>query len=44
MMVGLAVVPVVSLLTRKMAPADVDDMFKCYNKEVTVSVKTSLEE
>ena len=44
MVVGLAIVPIVSLLTRKMAPADVDDMFKCYSKEVTVSVKTSLEE
>ena len=44
MVVGLAIVPIVSLLTHKHAPADVDDMFKCYSKEVTVSVKTSLEE
>ena len=44
MVVGLVEVPVVSLLTRKQAPADVDEMFACYNKEVTVSVKTSLEE
>ena len=44
MIVGLVIVPVVSLLTRKHVPADVEEMFGCYNKEVTVSVKTSLEE
>ena len=44
MLVGLVVVPVVSLLTRKSAPKDVDAMFECYDKEVTVSVKTSLNE
>ncbi|MBQ9162569.1 MAG: sodium:solute symporter [Clostridia bacterium] len=44
MLVGLVVVPVVSLLTRKSVPEDVDKMFECYDKEVTVSVKTSLED
>ena len=44
MLVGLVIVPVVSLLTRKTAPEGVDDMFACYEKEVTVSVMSSLEE
>ena len=44
MLAGLVVVPVVSLLTRKTAPKDVDAMFACYEKEVTVTVMSSLEE
>ena len=44
MLVGLVVVPVVSLLTRKTAPDNVDAMFACYEKEVTVTVMSSLEE
>ena len=44
MLVGLVIVPVVSLLTRKHVPQGVETMFGCYTKEVTVSVKTSLEE
>ncbi|MBE6694026.1 MAG: sodium:solute symporter [Ruminococcaceae bacterium] len=44
MLAGLVIVPVVSLLTRRTAPKNVDEMFACYDKEVTVSVKTSLED
>ena len=44
MLVGLVMVPVVSLLTRKHVPSKVNDMFACYKKEVTVSVMSSLEE
>lgn len=44
MLVGLAIVPVVSLLTQKTRPEGVDTMFACYEKEVTVSVMSSLEE
>ncbi len=44
MVVGLVVVPVVSLLTKKTRPADTDDMFACYDRLVTVPVGTSLED
>ena len=44
MLVGLVIVPVVSLLTRRSRPEDVDGMFSCYEKEVTVKVMTSLED
>ena len=44
LVVGLLVVPVVSLLTQKTKPEGVDAMFSCYEKEVTVSVMSSLEE
>ena len=44
MLVGLVLVPVVSLLTQKTKPAGVEGMFACYQKEVTVSVMSSLEE
>lgn len=44
MLVGLVIVPIVSLLTQKKVPAEVDKMFECYEKEVTVSIKTSLED
>jgi SSS family solute:Na+ symporter len=44
MLVALVIVPVVSLLTRKSCPEGVDEMFACYEKEVTVSVMSSLEE
>jgi len=44
MLVGLVLVPVVSLLTQKSAPSGVNEMFACYDKEVTVSVMSSLEE
>ncbi len=44
MLVGLVIVPVVSLLTQKTKPEGVEEMFACYEKEVTVSVMSSLEE
>lgn len=44
MVVGLVLVPIVSLLTQKTRPEGVDGMFACYEKEVTVSVMSSLEE
>lgn len=41
---GLIIVPVVSLLTKKTAPAGVDKMFECYNKKAYVTVTEALEE
>ena len=43
MLVGLIVVPVVSLLTRKTLPAGTDEIFACYDRMVTVPVDTALE-
>ena len=39
---GLIIVPVVSLLTKKPAKADVDAMFSCYGEKVTVETTKSL--
>lgn len=46
MLVSLILVPVVSVLTRKQTPTEVDSMFECYNRQVTVTVpaKEILEE
>ena len=44
MLGGLVIVPVVSLVTPKPALSTVDDMFSCYQKEVTVKSKESLGE
>ena len=41
---GLIIVPVISLLTKKMAAKDVNDMFKCFDEKVTVSKKDALGE
>ncbi len=43
MLVGLVIVPVVSLLTRKSTPAGTDEVFSCYDRMVTVPVDTALE-
>jgi len=43
MVVGLIIVPVVSLLTPKSRPADTDSIFSCYDRMVTVPVGTALE-
>ena len=43
MLGGLIIVPIVSLLTRKHAPADVDTIFDCYNEQVTVPASVALE-
>ena len=42
MLTGLVAVPVVSLLTKKKAPENVDEMFSCYDRTVTVPVSTAL--
>ncbi len=44
MLGGLVIVPVVSLFTPKPKKQDVDEMFACYQKEVTVKSKESLGE
>ncbi len=42
MLGGMVLVPIVSLITKKMDKNTVDDVFSCYDKTVTVSVKTDL--
>ncbi len=44
MVVGLIVVPVVSLITPKIDKEKVDDIFTCMEEKVTVSRKSSIEE
>lgn len=44
MLTGLVIVPVVSLLTPKPDKEKTEDMFSCYNREVTVKSKESLGE
>ena len=44
MVAGLIVVPVVSLFTPKMKQEAVDEIFACYDQQVTVTEKTSLPE
>lgn len=39
---GLIWVPVVSLLTRKCIPANVDEMFSCYDESKTVDITSNL--
>lgn len=39
---GLVLVPIVSLLTQKTLPANVDEKFACYDKQVITNQKTSL--
>ncbi len=42
-MVGsLVIVPIVSLITKKTCPANVDEMFVCYNRKVEVNAVTAL--
>ncbi|MBR2847387.1 MAG: sodium:solute symporter [Clostridia bacterium] len=44
MLAGLAIVPVVSLITKKPDKQLVDNMFSCYESKVTVSAKKALGE
>ena len=44
MLIGLVIVPVVSLLTKKTEKETVDEIFSCYEKKVTVSSKESIGE
>ena len=39
---GLVLVPAVSLITKKQDKTDVDKMFECYNRKVTVDAKQNL--
>ena len=41
---GLVSVPIVSILTQKQAPANVDEYFSCYNTTVEVPASTALGE
>ena len=43
MIVGLIIVPIVSLITPKMNKKQVDDIFECYEEKVTITKKSSLE-
>ena len=43
MVVGLIIVPIVSLMTPKMDSEKIDGMFSCYEETVTISKKHSLE-
>ena len=42
MIIGLIIVPVVSMFTQSTKPENVNDKFECYNAEVTVSAKRAL--
>jgi Na+(H+)/acetate symporter ActP len=44
MVLGLVIVPVVSLITKVTRKEDVERMFNCYKGTVTVHVTTALEE
>ncbi len=44
MVVGLILVPIVSLITRRTRPADTDKIFACYDRMVEVPVGVSLEQ
>ncbi|MBQ8513714.1 MAG: sodium:solute symporter, partial [Clostridia bacterium] len=44
MVVGLVVVPVVSLFTKKPDQAEMDRMFECYDRTMTVKASTALED
>jgi SSS family solute:Na+ symporter len=44
MLGGLIIVPIVSLLTPKPDAKEIEHMFECYQKEVTVKTKESLGE
>ena len=44
MLAGLVIVPLVSLVTKKPDKKEIDEIFDCYEKPVTVKVKKSLSE
>lgn len=44
MLLGLVIVPVVSLLSKKENGAEVEEMFSCYSRTVTVQATTALTE
>ncbi len=44
MLAGLVIVPVVSLLSKAPSKEKLEEIFSCYEKKVTVSVKDSIGE
>ena len=44
MVLGLALVPLISVLTKKSCPKGVDEMFSCYDAQVVSKAKKSLGE
>ena len=42
MLLSLVLVPLVSILTQGSKPADVEQMFTCYDRTITVHAKTAL--
>ena len=42
MLAGLVIVPVVSLFTRAPEQGHIDDIFACYERTITVTVKDSI--
>ncbi len=42
MLGGLLIIPVVSLLTKKTLPNNIDEKFSCYDAEITTTAKNSL--
>ncbi|MBR5263760.1 MAG: sodium:solute symporter, partial [Clostridia bacterium] len=44
MLLGLVLVPLASLLTRKSCPKGVEEMFACYDEKVVSTAKKSLGE
>ena len=44
MLGGLVLVPLVSLITKKQCPVDVEKTFSCYDTEITVPASSSLKE
>ncbi len=41
---GLAIVPVISLFTKKQDGEELDKIFACYEERVTITKKSSLQE
>ena len=44
MVMGLIIVPVVSLVSKPPEKEKVDEIFSCYDKTVTVTVKTAIDD
>ncbi len=42
MLMGLILVPIVSLCTQKTRPEDTDDVFACFDREISVHARTAL--
>jgi hypothetical protein len=44
MAVGLVIIPIVSLITRRSRPEGTEEMFSCYDRMVTVPAGRALEQ